>query len=212
MNFMWMSITLPAGWAQRVPHPASEASGQNLSGAAGRASVSAAGRESRGGAQVAGPAAQPRVSVSYGPMLPAQLDVDPWILRVLAENLPPGTQPVIAHREPDQTATGFPMLVVKTLLTRADGSIPEARLSAFYNMMSSCAVVVVRATGPVSPAAPGSPEPAATPADSASAVELLTEHEGAAREMFKSAVPNWESGLCTIAALYEGLPQLWETK
>ena len=202
-------MTLPAGWAQRVPHPASEASGQNLSGAAGRASVSAAGRESRGGAQVAGPAAQPRVSVSYGPMLPAQLDVDPWILRVLAENLPPGTQPVIAHREPDQTATGFPMLVVKTLLTRADGSIPEARLSAFYNMMSSCSVAVVRATGPVGPV---SSEPPAAPSDSASAVELLTEHEQAAREMFLSAVPNWESGLCTIAALYEGLPQLWETK
>lgn len=206
-------MTLPAGWAQRVPHPASEASGQNLGGASGRSPVPATGRESAGGAQVAGPAAQPRVSVSYGPMLPAQLDVDPWILRVLAENLPPGTQPVIAHREPAQTATGFPMLVVKTLLTRADGSVPEARLSAFYNMMSSCAVVVVRAIGgPVSPAAPGSPELAATPSGNASAAELLTEHEQAAREMFKSAVPNWESGLCTIAALYEGLPQLWETK
>ena len=201
MNFMWMSMTLPAGWAQRVPHPSGEASGPNLS--------SAAGREVRGRAQVAGPAAQPRVSISYGPMLAAQLEVDAWILRVLAENLPPGTQPVIAHKEPAQTATGFPMLIVKTLITRADGSIPEARLSAFYNMMSSCSVAVVRATGPVGPV---SSEPPAAPSDSASAVELLTEHEQAAREMFLSAVPNWESGLCTIAALYEGLPQLWETK
>lgn len=130
-----------------------------------------------------------QVRVSYGPMLPAEAEADPWISQVLSEGIPQGGKLEIISRDAIFTDTGFPMLLVVSVVKNAEGNPVEARISGFYAMLSAMAVAIAQAPS----------------------AELLKPHEEEIKNLLRSATPDWEAGLCTIAALYEGLPTLWET-
>ena len=43
-------------------------------------------------------------------------------------------------------------------------------------------------------------------------ISKLARYDEPAKTMFRAASPDFQTGLCTIAALYDGLPGLWERK
>lgn len=147
------------------------------------------------------PSVEPRVTVQYGAMVDSPLDGERWIKGILSEALPQSCQLVEEKRAPNQTVTGYPMQIIYTTIIDASGKIVEARMTALYAMLShnAAAVLAVCRSDDRSD-------------ESVDLVELRGRYEEPAKTLFRAASPDFETGLCTLSALYEGLPGLWERK
>ena len=144
------------------------------------------------------PEDQQRLTVSIAPMEPTPLDGEAYITRVLAQDLPKDAQLVIQRRVANQTVTGFPMLLIHSEFRSADGSLFETRFTAIYSMLAVNAAAFMRARN--------------SDDGKHSASALFNQYEETVKTILRSAVPEWETGVCTISSYYEGLPALWERK
>jgi hypothetical protein len=182
---MRLSMTLPEGW------------GPVVSGAEGLLEFAELGPAAA--LLIVAPTTEPRLRLYYGPLLPVPLagESESFIERVLADGVRPGEKLVIKRRGPNQTVSGYPMLLVHSTLEDAGGATVEARLTAFYNLLSVNAIALARLR---------------TDGNQAPILELYQHHEESLNTLLRSAAPDWEAGVCSIAALYEGMPNLWERK
>jgi hypothetical protein len=156
------------------------------------------------------PLVEPRLTVHYGVMVPSPLDGESWMQEILGEELPAGCRLVEQRRAPNQTVTGYPMQIVYSTIVDAADKLVEARMTAFYAMLSynAAAVLRIRAKSDGSDDSDDSDD-----SDGGDDVnEILARYDEPAKTLFRAASPDFQTGLCTIAALYDGLPGLWERK
>lgn len=145
------------------------------------------------------PTVEPRITVRYGAMVDSPLDGESWVKSVLAEELPASCKLIEDKRAPNQTVTGYPMQIVYSTVVDSGGKLIEARMTALYAMLSHNAAAVLRVCR-------------SDENDSTDLAALSSRYEEPAKTLFRAASPEFETGLCTLSALYEGLPGLWERK
>jgi hypothetical protein len=184
---MRIVLPLPDGWKQ-------------LAGSSSEDERAASSPDLPMAPQLMTPLVEPRISVRAGEMIPFPIDGDSWIEGVLGAELSPGGRLVVQKRAPNQTVTGYPIQIIYSDIIDDAGQILEARMTALYAMLSHNGSVVMRVRR--SDDARDTREPA----------ELLTRYEEPVKTLFRAATPDFQTGLCTLSALYEGLPGLWERK
>lgn len=152
-----------------------------------------------------GPSVEPRLTVRYGAMVASPLDGERWVQSVLGEDVPASCQLLEDNRAPNQTVTGYPIQIIYSRIVTqsgdASGKVVEVRMTALYAMLSHNAAAVLRVR-----------RLDESSDDTKDLLAILSRYEEPAKTLFRAASPDFQTGTCTIAALYDGLPGLWERK